>query len=130
MFSPKHSAPAPKPAVGSVGVEGALDADIHILFNNVYSMGQQGLHRQAMDAIMNFFDDALIEHDLDKCRRGSPSLDPERLSASTILVVLHITGKAKEWLQDYRDAFYRRAVAALEKDRGRQQAERLLSKHK
>lgn len=104
--------------------------EVRLFLHRVYRLCRQGFDRMAMDEIMNFFDDALIEGDTVKCGKALEHLDPERLNASMMLVALHITGKAKAWLGSFRDDFYSRAVTALAKERGRQQAERLLSKHR
>ena len=111
-------------------VELLPNAEIRSFLLRVYRLTCEGFDRMAMDEIMSFFDDALIAGDTARCEKALERLDPERLNASMMLVALHITGKAKAWLGRSRDDFYSRAVTALAKERGRQQAERLLSKHR
>ncbi len=51
----------------------------------------------AIDAILEFFDNALLEGNLAKGQETLREIDPSKLSASMVKTVLVITGKAKAW---------------------------------
>jgi hypothetical protein len=103
-------------------------AEILDFLSEVYRLNQEGSNHLAIDAILGFFDDALRDGNLARCRETLREIEPGKLSASMMKTVLVITGKAKAWLPE-RAAFFDRAMDTLAAARGRQDAERLLNKH-
>ncbi len=101
--------------------------EIQNFLSKVYRLGQEDSHHLAIDAILEFFDDALLEGNLAKGQETLRELDPSKLSASMVKTVLVITGKAKAWRPE-RAAFFEKAMDALTAAHGRQDAERLLNK--
>ncbi len=102
--------------------------EIQGFLSQVYGLAQEDANHLAIDAILGFFDDALLEGDLAKCQEALCAIDPGKLSASMMKTVLVITSKAKARLPE-RGAFFERAMDTLTAARGRSDAERLLNKH-
>ncbi len=118
------------PVPGTAPPEDCQHQDKILLFlNNLYHFAAQGLNHLAIDEILRFFDDALLEGNVIECRDALRRIDEGRLSASMMKTVLVITGKARAWLPERAD-FFARAMEALAKERGRPAAERLLNKHR
>ncbi len=103
-------------------------AEILEFLDKLDHLQQEGSNHLAIDAILAFFDDALREGNLARCQETLREIDPGKLSASMMKTVLVITGKAKAWLPE-REVFFDRSMDAVTAARGRQDAERLLSKH-
>jgi hypothetical protein len=104
--------------------------EVLAFLGGLYHLSRRGMDSQAIDSILRFFDQALIENKLEKCRETLRRLDPKKLDASMIKAVLVISGKARPWLYEERNGFFARAMASITAERGRQIAERLLVKHK
>ncbi len=104
------------------------EVKILTFLTKVYHLNRQGKYHLAIDEILTFFDEALLENNIAQCQQTLRQLDASQLSASVIKTVLVITGKAKPWLPE-RESFYRRAKDHLGKTRGAKDAARLLDKH-
>ena len=102
--------------------------EIPDFLNEIYHLSREKRNHLAIDAILRFFDEALLARDLLKCQETLRQMDAAQLSASMMKTVLVITGKARAWLPE-RTAFFERAMDALTATRGRADAERLLNKH-
>jgi hypothetical protein len=94
----------------------------------IYHLNRRGQYHLAIDEILAFFDEALLENNLAQCQQTLRELDASQLSASLIKSVLVITGKARFWLPE-RQAFFKRAKDHLATTRGVKDAARLLDKH-
>jgi hypothetical protein len=94
----------------------------------VYHLNKHGQYHVAIDEVLAFFDEALLENNIAQCQQALRQLDVNQLSASVLKTVLVITGKAKAWLPE-RESFFKRAKDHLARTRSARDAARLLDKH-
>jgi len=110
--------------------ESEIDEIEALLFvQSIYSLHRQGRKQEALDMIMAYFDDAMIERRIAQCDVTLSKIDARMIGSSMIITVLGITGAARAYLRERPD-FIARALDALADERGRAYAERLLAKYR
>lgn len=102
--------------------------DIATFLDTVYRLSHSDEHK-AVDAVFDFMDDRLLEDDFSACDCALDAIEPCKLGQSLVVSFLMVTRRAKESLPA-RATFLARAMECLGKDRGPEQAERLLGKYR
>ncbi|MGO8898442.1 MAG: hypothetical protein ACLQU5_08835 [Isosphaeraceae bacterium] len=124
----------PKPELAGTPYSDPAESEIDeieaLLFvQSIYSLHRQGKKQKALDMIMAYFDDAMIERRIAQCDVTLSKIDARMIGSSMIITILGITGAAKAYLRERPD-FIARALDALADERGRAYAERLLAKYR
>jgi hypothetical protein len=103
--------------------------EVHGFLGTLYNLADRNDTQRALDLILNFFDRAMVNRSLLKCDSALRAVDACRLNGAMMISVLCITEGLGE-MCPARDFFYAKALEVLTKQRGRERAERQLSKYK
>lgn len=104
-----------------------------MLFNefipHVYSLCEHGRSREAISAVLYYFDDHMSEDEFIRCDNVLKNIDTYSIDSSVIVACLAITYMGKDYLPSRPD-FYKRSMRAVTKSNGWCYARSLLKKYR
>jgi hypothetical protein len=108
---------------------GAEDEDGDDPLGQVYRLSQSGSVHAAGDRIFDLVHSLLRDRDFAACDRLLMTVEPDKLEPALMITFLSTTLAARRELRE-RDAYFRRAMDVLTRERGPERAARLLDKYR